>query len=143
MGPHVRTRVAITAVLLGLAAAADGRAASITANNACLYSFNNEYRTQLVTLGGTGSPALAPPGATATLSGASISATLPLGLPEQGYALGVFQPGFNAIPSQVWIALAAANAEPASQVFALSVTTSTTIEVDVAAARSSPGRRSS
>jgi hypothetical protein len=134
MRPHVRIQLTIAAGLLAVVLAAPAEASTVTANNACLYSFNNEYRTQLVTLGGAGSPVGAPAGAVATLSGASISATLPPSLPQQGYALGIFQPGFNAIPAQVWIAIAASNAEPATQVFTLSVTTATTIEVDGAGA---------
>ncbi len=134
MRPHVRIQVTLAAGLLALVLAAPAGASVVTATNACLYSFSNEYRNQLVTLGGSGSPVGAPAGTVATLSGASISATLPPSLPQQGYALGIFAPGFNAIPSQVWIAIAATNAEPATQVFTLNVTTSTTIEVDGAGA---------
>ena len=131
MRPHVRmhalTLVAGIAVTL---AAVPAHAATVTTKNACLYSFNSEYRDQLVTLTGSGSPAGAPAGATATLSGASISAQLPLSLPQTGYALGIFSPGYNAIPSRVWIAIAASNAVPAVQVRELSVVASTTIVVD-------------
>ena len=109
--------------------AATARAGTLTATNACLYSVNGEYRDQPVTLGGVGSPRDAAAGATATLSGAFISAKLPPSLPKTGYDLGVFKAGHNPIPSRVWIAIAAANATPATQVRELSVTASTTIRV--------------
>jgi hypothetical protein len=128
MRPHVWTPLTIAVGLLAFAASA--HAGTVTATNACLYSFNNEYRNQLVTLTGSGSPVDAPAGTVATLSGASISAALPPSLPQTGYELGIFQPGVNLIPAQVWIAIATANAEPATQVHELSVTTSTTIEVN-------------
>jgi hypothetical protein len=132
MRPHVWTSLTIAVGVLALAVPA--HAGTVTTANACLYSFNNEYRNQLVTLGGSGSPLDAPAGTVATLSGASISAALPPSLPQTGYELGIFQPGVNAIPSQVWVAIAAANAEPATQVQELSVTASTTIAVDGAGA---------
>ena len=53
-----------------------------------------------------------------------------MSLPQTGYALGIFSPGYNAIPSRVWIAIAATNAVPAVQVRELSVVASTTIVVD-------------
>jgi hypothetical protein len=131
MRSHVR-RNALTLVagIVAALAAVPAHAATVTTRNACLYSFNNEYRDQLVTLTGSGSPAGAPAGATATLSGASISAQLPVTLPQTGYALGIFSPGYNAIPSRVWVAITASNAVPAVQVRELSVVASTTIVVD-------------
>jgi hypothetical protein len=127
MRTHVLMLVAgVVAALV----AAPAHGATVTTKNACLYSFNSEYRDQLVTLTGSGSPAGAPAGTPATLSGASVSAQLPLSLPQTGYALGVFSPGYNAIPSKVWIAIAASNAVPPVQVRELSVIASTTIVVD-------------
>ncbi len=82
-----------------------------------------------MTLGGVGSPRAAAAGATATLSGAYISATLPPSLPKTGYDLGIFKAGSNLIPSKVWVAIAATGAAPATQVSELSVTASTTIKV--------------
>ena len=125
----VRTPVALVGGLLTLTFSTPAGAATVTTTNACLYSVNNEYRDQLVTLGGAGSPRDAAPGVTATLSGAYISATLPPSLPKTGYDLGIFKTGLNTIPSRVWVALAAANATPATQVRELSVTASTTIKV--------------
>ncbi len=125
----VRTHVAMAAGLLALALAAPAGAATVTTTNACLYSVNNEYRDQLVTLGGAGSPRDAAAGATVTLSGTFISATLPPTLPQTGYDLGIFKAGVNTIPSRVWVAIAAANATPATQVRELAVTASTTIKV--------------
>ena len=121
--------VAAGSGVLALAFAATAEAGTLTATNACLYSVNGEYRDQAVTLGGVGSPRDAAAGATATLSGAYISAKLPPSLPKTGYDLGVFKAGRNPIPSRVWIAIAAANATPATQVRELSVTASTTIKV--------------
>jgi len=125
----VRTPVAVLGGLLALTFTAPAGAATHTTTNACLYSVNNEYRDQLVTLGGAGSPRDAAAGAIATLSGAFISATLPPSLPETGYDLGIFKAGRNSIPSRVWLAIAAANATPATQVVELAVTASTTIKV--------------
>ena len=124
----VRMPVAIVGGLLALTFATPAGAATLTTTNACLYSVNNEYRDQLVTLGGAGSPREAAAGAAATLSGAYISATLPPSLPQTGYDLGIFQAGRNSIPSRVWLAIAAANATPATQVVELAVTASTTIK---------------
>ncbi len=107
--------------------AAPARAATVTTMNACLYSVENEYRDQAVTLTGSGSPIAAAAGGAATLSGASLSAKLPVSLPRTGYELGIFRAGYNAIPSKVWIALAATNATPSTQVRALSVIASTHI----------------
>ena len=129
MSLHVRTLAALGAGLLAAVVAAPAPAATVTTTNACLYSVNNEYRDQLVTLGGVGSPRDAAAGATATLSGAFISATLPPSLPKTGYDLGVLRAGVNPIPSRVWIAIAATGATPATQVAELSVVASTTIKV--------------
>ena len=118
------------AVIAGALSTGTANAGTVTATNACLYSINDEYRPQTVTLTGVGSPAGAAPGSTATLSGASLSATLPTSLPEQGYNLGIFSEGYNAIPSRVWIALAATNAAPAAQVKELSVVASTTLVLE-------------
>jgi hypothetical protein len=127
MRPDVRmATITLGAILLALPAG-PAPAATVDTPNACLYSINGEYRNQIVTLSGVGSPAGAPAGAAATLSGASISATLPPSLPEQGYNLGIFKEGYNAIPSTVWIAIAASNASPTTQVRQLSVVASTTI----------------
>jgi hypothetical protein len=120
----------LVAGVVAALAAAPAHGATVTTKNACLYSFNGEYRDQLVTLTGSGSPAGAPAGAAATLSGGSVSAQLPVSLPQTGYALGIFSPGYNAIPSKVWIAIAATNALPPLQVRELSVVASTTIVVD-------------
>ena len=120
---------AIAAVVLLAACAQTAGAATVTTTNACLYSVENEYRDQAVTLTGSGSPAGAPAGAVATLSGASLSARLPPSLPRTGYELGIFRAGYNAIPSKVWIAVAATNAEPSTQVRALNVVASTRIRV--------------
>ena len=99
MRPHVRIQVTLAAGLLALVLAAPAGASVVTATNACLYSFSNEYRNQLVTLGGSvGRRSAPPPARSPTLSGASISATLPPSLPQQGYALGIFAPGFNGDP---------------------------------------------
>jgi hypothetical protein len=125
----VRRPVALAAGALALIASAPAGAAVVTTTNACLYSVNNEYRDQLVTLGGAGSPREAAAGATVTLSGTYISATLPPSLPQTGYDLGIFKAGHNAIPSRVWIAIAAFGATPAVQVREVSVTASTTIKV--------------
>jgi hypothetical protein len=129
MGLDVRTKVAMAGGLLALALAAPAGAATVTTTNACLYSVNQEYRDQLVTLGGAGSPREAAAGATVTLSGTYISATLPPSLPQTGYDLGIFQAGHNTIPSRVWVAIAAAHATPETQVRELTVTASTTIKV--------------
>ena len=112
----VRTPVAIVGGLLALTFSTPAGAATVTTTNACLYSVNNEYRDQLVTLGGAGSPREAAAGATVTLSGTFISATLPPSLPKTGYDLGILKAGHNAIPSRVWVAIAAANATPETQV---------------------------
>lgn len=127
------TRIGVAAAACVAASAlvtSPARAGTLTSPNACLYSFNNEYRDQPITLGGSGSPLGAPAGAVAVLSGASVSARLPETLPRQGYELGVFSPGLNLVPSRVWVALRGAGLAPASQVFALTVTASTTITVD-------------
>lgn len=124
-----RTPVALLGGLLALTLAPPAGAATRTTTNACLYSVNNEYRDQLVTLGGAGSPREAAAGATVTLSGTYISATLPPSLPKTGYDLGIFKAGHNAIPSRVWVAIAAAHATPEAQVREISVTASTTIKV--------------
>lgn len=124
----VRRHVALAAGALALIVPASAGAATVTTTNACLYSVNNEYRDQLVTLGGAGSPREAAAGATVTLSGTYLSATLPPSLPQTGYDLGIFKAGHNAIPSRVWIAIAAAHATPAVQVREVSVTASTTIK---------------
>ena len=131
---HVRIYVAIAGGLLGIVLAAPAHAGSLTTTNACLYSVNGEYRDQAVKLSGVGSPRDAAAGATATLSGGSISAALPASLPKTGYDLGIFKAGLNQIPSRVWLAIAAANATPATQVRELSVTASTTIKVNAAGA---------
>lgn len=123
-------RYAIAVTVIAAALAAPARAATVTTINACLYSVENEYRDQAVTLTGSGSPIGAPAGGVATLSGASLSARLPPSLPRTGYELGIFKAGYNAIPAKVWIALAATNATPATQVRALTVTASTTIRVN-------------
>lgn len=134
MRPHVpMSAIVVVATVAGVLAGPAG-ARTVTTKNACLYSFNNEYRDQAVTLTGTGSPIGATAGATATLSGASVSAKLPVSLPRTGYELGIFRKGFNAIPSQVWIAIAATNAAPATQVRALTVRASTTIRVNAGGA---------
>ena len=127
MKPNVRMHAIALVAVAGALGAGTAQAGTVTTTNACLYSINDEYRNQTVTLTGVGSPAGAPPGTPATLSGASLSATLPLSLPEQGYNLGIFSEGYNAIPSKVWIAIAASNATPAVQVKELSVVASTTI----------------
>lgn len=131
---HVRIYVAIAGGLLAIVVAAPARAGSLTTTNACLYSVNGEYRDQAVKLSGVGSPRDAAAGATATLSGASITAALPASLPETGYDLGIFKAGRNQIPSRVWVAIAAAHATPATQVRELSVTASTRIKVNAAGA---------
>jgi hypothetical protein len=115
--------------MLAPALCAPAEAGTVTTTNACLYSVNGEYRNQLVKLTGVGSPAGAAAGATATLSGASLSAVLPPSLPKTGYDLGIFKAGRNLIPSRVWLAIAATGASPATQVRELSVTASTTIKV--------------
>jgi hypothetical protein len=129
MSMHARMFAALAAGGLAALVAAPAHAATVTTTNACLYSVNNEYRDQLVTLGGVGSPLAAAPGTTATLSGAFISATLPPSLPKTGYDLGIFKAGRNSIPSKVWVAIAATGATPATQVRELSLTASTTIKV--------------
>lgn len=121
--------VSIACALLATVLATPAHAGSLTTTNACLYSVSDEYRDQAVTLAGTGSPRTAPAGTAVTLSGASISATLPASLPRTGYDLGLLKAGVNPIPSRVWIAIAAANATPATQVRELTVTASTTIRV--------------
>jgi len=121
--------VIVLASMIAAVAADPAGAGTVTIPNACLYSFNAEYRNQQVTLSGVGSPLGASPGTVVTLSGTSLSAQLPTALPEQGYELGVFQAGFNEVPAKVWVALAATNATPATQVRELSVTASTTITV--------------
>lgn len=131
---HVRSYVAIAGGLLAIVVAAPAQAGSLTTTNACLYSVNGEYRDQAVKLTGVGSPRDAAAGATATLSGGAISAALPASLPKTGYDLGIFSAGLNQIPSRVWLAIAAANATPATQVRELSVTASTTIKVNAAGA---------
>ena len=130
MRPRAYAQVAIASGLLALALCAPAAAGTLTTTNACLYSVNGEYRNQPVKLTGAGSPAGAAAGSTATLSGASLSATLPPSLPKTGYDLGLFKAGRNPIPSRVWLAIAAAGASPATQVLALSVTASTTIKVN-------------
>lgn len=125
---------AVAVAVLAAAGAQSARGATVTTTNACLYSVENEYRDQAVTLTGTGSPIGARAGGVATLSGASLSARLPPSLPRTGYELGIFKAGYNAIPSKVWIALAATNAVPATQVRALTVTASTTIRTNAKAA---------
>lgn len=127
--PRVCVRATIASGLLALALCAPAGAGTRTTTNACLYSVNGEYRDQLVTLTGVGSPSGAAVGAAATLSGASVSAALPPSLPKTGYDLGLFKAGQNLIPSKVWLAIAAAGAAPATQVHELSVTASTTIKV--------------
>ncbi len=82
-----------------------------------------------MTLGGAGSPRAAAAGAPVTLSGTYISATLPPSLPKTGYDLGIFRAGHDSIPSRVRLAIAAANATPATQVRGLAVTASTTIKM--------------
>jgi hypothetical protein len=129
LSPRVCAQAAIASGLLALALCAPAGAGTRTTTNACLYSVNNEYRDQLVTLTGAGSPTGAAAGATATLSGTSVSAALPPSLPKTGYDLGIFKAGQNLIPSKVWLALAATGAAPATQVHELSVTASTTIKV--------------
>jgi hypothetical protein len=129
MRPQACAQVTIACGLLALALCAPAGAGTRTTTNACLYSVNDEYRDQLVTLTGSGSPVGAAAGATATLSGASVSAALPPSLPKTGYDLGIFRAGQNLIPSKVWLAIAAAGAAPATQVQELSVTASTTIKV--------------
>ena len=133
---HVRSWVAIAGGLLAVAVAvaAPAQAGSLTTTNACLYSVNGEYRDQAVKLSGVGSPRDVAAGATATLSGASITAALPASLPKTGYDLGIFKAGLNQIPSRVWLAIAVAHATPATQVRELSVTASTTIKVNAAGA---------
>jgi hypothetical protein len=121
--------VAIISSLLAPALCAPAAAGTRTTTNACLYSVNNEYRDQRAKLTGVGSPTGAATGATATLSGASVSAALPPSLPKTGYDLGIFKAGQNLIPSRVWLAIAATGAAPATQVLELSVTASTTIKV--------------
>jgi hypothetical protein len=130
MTGHVRLGGAVVAGLVAIVVATPAQAGSVTTDNACLYSYNGEYRNQLVTLGGTGSPNGATAGTVATLSGASVSAMLPPSLPEAGYGIGAFHAGVNPIPAKVWVAIAASNATPAVQVRELSVTTSTTIADD-------------
>ncbi len=130
MRPNVRRRAIALVAVAGTLVAGTAHAGTVTTTNACLYSINDEYRSQTVTLTGVGSPAGAAPGTPATLSGASLSATLPPSLPEQGYNLGIFSEGYNAIPSRVWIAIAASNATPAVQVKELSVVASTTIVLE-------------
>ena len=127
MRRNARMHAITLAAIAGTLVAGTAHAATVTTTNACLYSINDEYRNQTVTLTGVGSPAGAAPGTPATLSGASLSATLPPSLPEQGYNLGIFTEGYNAIPSRVWIAIATSNAMPAIQVRELSVVASTTI----------------
>jgi hypothetical protein len=130
MTGHVRLAGAIVVGLLAGVLPTPARAGTVTTDNACFYSYNGEYRNQLVTLGGTGSPNGAAAGTVATLSGASVSAMLPPSLPEAGYGIGAFHAGVNPIPAKVWLAIAAGNATPAVQVRELSVTTSTTIVDD-------------
>jgi cobalt-zinc-cadmium efflux system protein len=130
MTGHVRLAGAIVVGLLAGVLPTTARAGTVTTDNACFYSYNGEYRNQLVTLGGTGSPNGAAAGTVATLSGASVSAMLPPSLPEAGYGIGAFHAGVNPIPAKVWLAIAAGNATPAVQVRELSVTTSTTIVDD-------------
>ncbi len=127
MRANVRMHAIALAAVAGALVTGQAQAGTVTTTNACLYSINDEYRNQTVTLTGVGSPAGAPAGTPATLSGASLSATLPVSLPEQGYNLGIFSDGYNAIPSRVWIAIAASNATPAVQVKELNVVASTTI----------------
>ena len=130
MRSHALTRAfSLAAVAIGVACG-PAHAGTVATQNACLYSFSAEYRNQQVTLSGVGSPAGATAGAIATLSGASLSAQLPPSLPEQGYELGIFTAGYNAVPSKVWVAIAAANAAPATRVQQLTVEASTTIVVD-------------
>ena len=95
---HVRIYVAIAGGLLAIVVAAPAHAGSLTTTNACLYSVNGEYRDQAVKLSGVGSPRDAAAGATATLSGASITAALPASLPETGYDLGIFKAGLQPDP---------------------------------------------
>lgn len=132
--PHVGRYAIAVAVVAAATLAQPARAATLTSTNACLYSVENEYRDQAVTLTGSGSPIGATAGAVATLSGASLSARLPPSLPRTGYETGIFKAGYNPIPSKVWIALAATNATPATQVRALSVTASTRIRTTASGA---------
>lgn len=131
---HGRIYAAVAGGLLAIVLAVPAHAGSLTTTNACLYSVNGEYRDQAVKLGGVGSPRTAAGGETVTLSGASITAALPASLPKTGYDLGIFKAGVNQIPSRVWLAIAAANATPATQVRELSVTASTTIKVNASGA---------
>jgi hypothetical protein len=124
-----RVPVALLGGLAALSFTLPAGAGTRTTTNACLYSVNNEYRDQLVTLGGAGSPREAAAGAPVTLSGTYISATLPPSLPKTGYDLGIFKAGHNSIPSRVWLAIAAAHATPPTQVREVSVTASTTIRI--------------
>jgi hypothetical protein len=129
MRPHVRTYAIALFMLAAGLATSPAYAGTITQPNACFYSVNEEFRNQAVVLSGVGSPVGAPAGTVATLSGASISAQLPPSLPMQGYEGGIFHSGYNEVPSKVWIAIAASNATPATQVRELSVIASTTITV--------------
>ncbi len=125
-----RVRAIGLALVCAAIASAPAQAGTVTTSNACLYSFNDEYRNQPVTLSGVGSPVGAPAGTPATLSGASLSATLPTALPQQGYELGIFTAGDNEVPLRVWVAIASSNAAPATQVRELNVVATTRIVVD-------------
>lgn len=95
--------------------------------NACRYSFDNYWRDQALTLGGTAAPNPAAAGQTITVSGTTLKVDIPSWIPVYGYNFGLLQAGVNELPTQVWVALAATNTTEGTRVVEVEAVASTTI----------------
>jgi hypothetical protein len=135
MQPRSRRRVGVVAAtaLLGsllyfLLPFSPASAGTQTTNNACFSNATATYSDLPWTLAGTSAPNPATlGGGDVTLSGSSVSVEIPATLLIAGYNLGLLTVGTNNIPTVVYVARAASNATPATQVDNFSVVATTTI----------------
>ena len=126
---------------LGLAGTAS--AGTVTAPNACAYSYDTFFRDTGVLLNGTGAvvpmsadpsasvPGDVVPGQQLTLSGVTLHFNFPQELIRFGFQVGLLNAGDNTINVKGWVALKGSNTKEGTQLVGpISVTATTTITVD-------------
>lgn len=101
-------RILLFLTLLLLVPAAPAAAGTLATPNVCQYSLYRGYWfNHSIDLSGTASPNPVAPASGVALTQASAHARLPDWVAQYAANAGILQPGDNAIPAKVWIALAA------------------------------------
>jgi hypothetical protein len=118
--------VGISAALVGVAAPPAG-AAPVETGHACLYSYDGYYRNLALTLDVT--PPTDPVVAGDTFAvDVRVAGRMPEWIPVFGYNLGLLQPGSNAIPTTIWVALEATGTAEGTQVVQIDVDALTEVD---------------